>query len=131
VLAVVGILATIATANYRSQLLASQRALAVAELYVLRSNQELYRLRFGRHATNMAELGRAGQAYAIDARGRPVDVLDDTRLYVFTLSLVEGGFVLSAIPQLRQSEDTLCGELRLTSLGVRSVGGSGNVEGCW
>ena len=113
VLVLLGVLSVYAVVSYREQLLGAQRALGISELHVLEARQARFRLRYGRYAAALSELGLGEAAYGIDARGRHVERDNKRRIYLFELSTTPNGHAFVATPQL-------CGAVGRTSRPVRA-----------
>ncbi|MEH6582019.1 MAG: type IV pilin protein [Halioglobus sp.] len=136
VIAIVGILATLALPAYRYQLLQTKRSLGRAEVLAVLARQEQFYVNNRQYAATLDQLGYVANPYAIDSQGNNLDVSADNRIYRIQLSSVTlqssrvTSFTVEAIPQLRQTADDRCGTLQMTSTGLKSAT-TGSVEHCW
>jgi type IV pilus assembly protein PilE len=119
-MAVLGIVLAIAIPNYRQWVLESGRAEGKAVLMQGAQTLERCFTRFSRYNDGNCALG-AG------------DTLDsESGKYQLTVTAVNAtAFNLTAAPQGGQTEDSECGNLTLTSAGVRGISGTGVVADCW
>ncbi len=90
VLAIVGVLITIALPGYRQQVLTTNRVIATAELRKLVAMQEQFRQSYRRYATDLAELGLGAAHYGLDRQGNRITVSDRSGVYLVGLN-VDGG----------------------------------------
>lgn len=141
--AIIAILASIAVPGYRQYVERGNRAVAKAALSDVIGRQENYRIDRKQYATTLRKLGwNSGTLYLFrDGTLRDVDGRDS--IYRVTL---EGnpadtrcrpggepqrdGFTVVAEPIHSQASDTRCGTLCLSSVGVKSAGGSSPGD-CW
>lgn len=122
VVAIVAILATIAYASYRDQIIKSRRAAGAACL------QERAQYLERHYTTNLSYSTPAPTISQCDTEVSPH----------YQISLVAGSlgdktFTLQAVPQGAQAAgDTKCGTLTLTAKGVRGESGTAtNATECW
>lgn len=126
VVAIVGILASIALPSYRSYVQRGDRAAARAGLL----EASLFMERFYAANNSYAKtIGAASNDVALPARFQ--NIPNDSPKY--DVSLVSGDisantFTLQAIPR---NTDALCGTLTLTHTGVKGENGTGSVADCW
>jgi type IV pilus assembly protein PilE len=131
VVLVLGILMTLALPAYQQQLRTSRRSLAGAALLEALIRQEQFFLQHRQYAQGLTDLGYPAQRYAIDAQGNTLTADAPHRIYLINLATRVNSFTLSAIPQLGQAKDRLCGTLSLESTGTKRVSGPGSLSQCW
>lgn len=131
VVAVIAILFAVALPGYQAQTLKTGRSVGAAELRKLVARQEQFRQSYRRYAVDLAELGLPAQRYGVDRQGNRVAAASAARIYLIQSSSSGGGYTLSAVPQLAQSEDRECGTLGLNAQGRRTISGSGELARCW
>ncbi len=124
VVAIIGILAAVAYPSYQEQVRKSRRAEATEALMDLAARMERYYADRGTYAT------------ATIAAGAGTDVLDSasTEEGYYTLSFnaqAAESYTIQAAPAGVQTADAKCGTFSLTSLGVKDVSGSLDVNTCW
>ncbi|MCE1161153.1 MAG: prepilin-type N-terminal cleavage/methylation domain-containing protein [Burkholderiales bacterium] len=116
VVAIVGVLASIAIGQYNQHIIQSNRRAAVASLYAAQQIMERTRLQTGEYqllnAAQLANLSTQGQTYTLAS------------------SLENNGYTLTATPPANQP-DTECGVLSITQSDKREVTGSASVTECW
>ena len=124
VLAISGILASIAYPNYRNYILRAHRIDGQSALLDLACRMETYYSLHGPWRT--ATIGT----------GKPTDVLSqhlspEGWYYLSLLNLTDTTYTLQATPQNKQ--DTLCQSLTLTNLGAKGITGTGiiDISQCW
>ncbi|MGH8353071.1 MAG: type IV pilin protein [Pseudomonas sp.] len=121
-LAIVAILATVALASYRGQVVRSNRAAAEGFMLEISSKEERYLLDNRQYATSLAGLGMTVPAEV--SGNYTVTVADND-----TGSSVPG-YIIRATPIASQlAGDTDCGTLTLNHLGAKTASGSGSR--CW
>ena len=137
VVAVIAILAAIATPSYRAYVLRTHRAAAKACLARLSGYMERY------HAANL----RYDQdTNAVKIAWPDLDCTAQTSSYQFGFAPKGGSFagltvpnpnpgpaayVLQAVPQKAQAQDTPCGTLALDQTGAQAISGTGSAQTCW
>jgi type IV pilus assembly protein PilE len=131
VLVIMAVLLAVAMPAYRGQVLKTRRSLARAELLALAVRQEQFFVNHKAYATDLTDLGFADSPYGIDAEGNTVAPDDPERVYLIAIDSSLSPYSLSATPQLRQSDDRLCGTLSLDLRGIKGVSGTGSVAQCW
>jgi type IV pilus assembly protein PilE len=131
VVCIVAILLALTLPAYQRQLGDTRRRLGSAELLQVMMRQEQYFLQHKRFAESLAELAYAEQPYAIDAQGNVVSAQAQNRIYLIDLTTRTNAYTLSAIPQLYQAANDLCGTLSLDSTGAKRASGGGGVRDCW
>jgi type IV pilus assembly protein PilE len=127
VLAVVGVLASLALPAYRSHLLRTHRVEAIGALLALAVAQEKYYLQHDRYAAQ-AELSPAPpDGLGLAARSR------DGRYALTIESADAGGFTATAQAIGGQAADTACAEFRIDAAGQRSATNSAGSAAprCW
>jgi len=118
VVAILGILATLAYPNYTGYLQRGARAEAMTLLLDAANKQEQYFVDNREYASALADIGvpsTSGNGY-------------------FTLSVVvaNGGYTLTATAASGPVRgDTVCTTLSLNNLGIKSNTGTGSVDECW
>jgi type IV pilus assembly protein PilE len=133
VLVIVALLLMVALPAYRQQQVNANRRIGASALMIALARQEQFRVEYGRYAPGLVQLGFPADAYGIGATGDVVDAGDPQRVYLVSYSEEEanpGVVTLRATPQLAQSRDRLCGELRLNTLGVKTAE-LGPASRCW
>lgn len=116
VLAVMGIIAAIAWPQYQAQLRKQRRAEAVAAL--TRIDREL--------ATYFSD-NTFYTNYTINA-----NISGGLRYYTASVNIPNASsYTISLAPTGDQVNDTECGTLTLTNIGVKGKSGSGSVAACW
>ena len=130
-LVVVGILMVVALPAYRSQAQKTKRTLVQAEMLKILSRQEQFFVNNRVYSTTLAPLGFA-DPYVINSNGAMVDATATDRIYSISFaSSSSTAFVLQAVPQLEQGNDSRCGTLKVDHTGARSVTGSSSAAHCW
>jgi len=132
VVVIVGILASVALPAYQQQVLKTKRSLGRAELLGVLARQEQFFVNNRGYATVLTDLGYPASPYYIDADGNDESLSASDSIYLIQLTSTAGEFdFLRAVPQLRQTRDTRCGYLQITSTGVKTAYGAGGVDECW
>jgi len=126
VVAILGILVSIALPAYQNSVIRSGRAEAKGELVQVASDLERYFSNFNTYITDALPLNTP----AVAARTRTTR----TGLYVIGVAACAGGviancFIATATPQGDQAADA-CTTITLTNTGVRGATG-GTVDECW
>ncbi|SVB92194.1 uncharacterized protein METZ01_LOCUS245048 [marine metagenome] len=118
---IVGILAAIAIPMYSDYVTRSRRADGQATLMQVAQELERCYTQFSKYNDNSCSV----------VNGGVVSETSDQGFYVVTANkLDESAFTLTATPQDEQADDTDCGNLTLTHLGVQSATGP-DKESCW
>ena len=135
VVAITAILMMIMLPSYQRHVLKAKRSIGRVELLAVLARQEQFFVLNKQYASRLDLLGYAASPYAINANGERVETTSRDRSYIISLldvvpDMVPQAFTLRAMPQLAQADDTQCGYLQLTSLGVKSAG-EGSVAVCW
>ncbi|HXQ63673.1 MAG TPA: type IV pilin protein [Steroidobacteraceae bacterium] len=124
---IIAILAAIAFASYRSQVLDSRRTEARTAVLDLAGREERNFATSNTYSTTPAQLGYTGAAF-------PVTV--GSGYYQVTVAVVAGvagtpaTYTITATPLGTQVSDTQCTSFTLTSTGVQSATGT-NAANCW
>ncbi|MFK8051192.1 MAG: type IV pilin protein [Halioglobus sp.] len=131
VIAILGLLFVLALPAYKNHQLKARRVLATGELMSVLARQEQFFANNKRYAPTLDLLGYSGSPYAINSKSESVAVVAADRIYSITLSFTAPAvFELTAVPQLGQTKDRLCGSLQLSSRGGKSTS-TGARELCW
>lgn len=131
VVVIIGVLMLVALPAYEGQQTRAKRTIAQVELLKIVARQEQFFVNNRAYSTTLAPLGFA-DPWVIDADGREVD--DAAAGGVYSISLVEPttmAFELHAVPLGQQARDTTCGTLVISSVGSKSVTGTGSSADCW
>jgi type IV pilus assembly protein PilE len=131
VLVIVGVLLMVSLPLYNNTALRSNRQVAKVELQKVLARQEQFLQENKNYAAGLDDLGLPGVRYSIDSQGTRLPDSAPHRVYLIALSSVDGGFSVSAEPQLGQRKDKLCGEMSLQNDGRRFSAGSASLEKCW
>lgn len=120
VLAIIGILASLAYPRYSQHLITARRTYAAVALTDLAARLEQYYVQNNSYAgATLAGLGASDANYKKYYQLKIDQASDDQ-------------YIVSAIPQNNQAqEDTNCGTLTLDQAGNKNITGSGNIEECW
>ena len=125
VVAIIGILASIALPNYTKYVLQSRRTIAINAILDLAGKQARYYTIGNTYTGSLLTLG-----YANDPM-----LVSDTANPFYSLSVVPGStansFTLQAVPQNAQVNDTECGTFKITQLGQKTVTGTSSAASCW
>ncbi len=140
VVAVVGILAAIALPSYEQYVLRTNRTTVRAFMGDLVSRQESFYADRNGYATTLSDLGMSADSISIDDEAR---IGSTPAIYTLTLgaaattcaasasgSATGDEFMLYAVPQGRQTADTRCATLCVSSTGYRGASGTSSGE-CW
>ena len=122
VVAIIGILATIALPAYQSYVMKSHRQAAISAILDLGSREARYYTTNNNYTNSMTTLG-----YASD----PMPVTGGSTNTYYNLSVTSASttaFSLQAVPVNTQTTDT-CGTYTYTNLGIK--GSAGSVSDCW
>ncbi|MBK6006093.1 type IV pilin protein [Ramlibacter ginsenosidimutans] len=122
VVAVIGLLASIALPSYTRYVLRSHRSSAITGVLDVASRQARYYTTNNTYTTSMTALG-----YPVD----PMPLTDSSNRY-YDLSVASASataFTVRAVPVNAQTKDT-CGTYTYTDLGVKSIT-SGTLGDCW
>lgn len=117
VMAIIGILASIAIPTYQQYLVQAHRSAAKSHLFKIAIELEKYGIEHnGYQEVTLAQLGDFNNSY-----------------YEYKiLTLTDNSYAITAIPLMRQAENDLtCGALTLNSFGEKNITGNGNKNDCW
>lgn len=130
--AIVAVLAAIAYPNYQQYLLKSGRSDGHAKLTQVMQAQERF---YSQNQSYTANLGVGGLAFPGTAANAPVD--SDEGRYRIAAQACGAGIQLTRCVRLvatavnQQAADASCGDLILTSQGVKDITGTSAREACW
>ena len=135
VVAVVSILLAIALPAYQQQVLKTKRSLARGELLEVLARQEQYFVNNKGYALNLQTgLGYPADGYYIDTEGNDLATAGGA-IYLIQFTTAPAAtaiaFTIEAVPQGGQIKDTRCSTLRVSSVGVKTETGGGDVAECW
>jgi type IV pilus assembly protein PilE len=127
VLVILSVLMMVSLPLYREQVQRTYRALARVELQKVVVRQEQFFIEQRAYASNLEELGYAGESYVLARDG---DVRTEPHGGIYRISMMPLGssFRVSAAPL---QGDPRCGRLSLDGLGIRGATGSAGLAGCW
>jgi len=128
---IIGILASMAYPAYRDYVVRTQRDLAKSAILQVLDRQEQFFIDNKAYANDVTVLGFDASPFAIGRNSEIVDASDPDRVYSISLTNASAtAFTIVAVPQLGQAtDDTDCGTLSVTNLGVKSASGAG--DRCW
>jgi len=139
VVAVIAILAAIATPSYRAYVLRANRGAAKACLSQLASAME-------RHYASHLRYDQDSSTPPVPMAWPNLDYSVRTTSYQFGFAPKGGSFadlavpspnpgpaayVLQAVPKDAQARDTPCGTLALDHAGIQAINGAGTAQTCW
>lgn len=141
VVAIVGILTTVAIPAYQQSMFKGRRSVAQSGTMDLANRQEQFFLNNKTYTSDMSNLGYpAGlvfssdgdSAIALNGGQSAVASTSIERIYIIKIdSASTTAFSASAVPQLDQANDTECGTLTLSNVGARTESGTGSPTDCW
>lgn len=124
VVAIIGILASVAIPYYKSYLEMARMTAAKSAMRALAASEQKYYATYNVYTTVPADLGYGNATFPL-----PIpNVSQDYYTLNITLHDVNTSYIITATPTAIQAGDQ-CGILTLTSLGVGSS--SGPNTGCW
>lgn len=132
VVAIVGILATIAYPSYTKIVIRNNRAVARAALVDVAARQESYHSQTKTYAGDLSQLGfPTSTIYLLNNGGIAPDTGSAPSKSIYLLRVASSsnrGFLLQADPvgSILQSKDTECGILGINAQGTRSASGGGS-----
>lgn len=139
--AIIGILSAIAMPAYQQSVYTGKRSIAQLGTMDLANRQEQFYLNNKTYTTDMANLGyTAGlvfssdgdSAVALNGSQALVVSASNERIYIIKIDSASAtAFSVSAVPQLKQADDSECGILTLTNVGARTESGTGAPSDCW
>ncbi|MBQ4812303.1 prepilin-type N-terminal cleavage/methylation domain-containing protein [Pseudoalteromonas luteoviolacea] len=118
VVAILGILATLAYPNYQGYLQRGARAEAMTILLDAANKQEQYFVDNREYASSLSDIG--------------VPTTSGNGYFNITVILASGGYTLTATAANGPVKgDLVCTSLSLNNLGIKSITGTGSVDQCW
>jgi len=125
VVAVIGILASVAVPSYRRYLLRAQRTDGTAALLRVATAQEKHFLQYGTYVTTTANMPNTHAA-----GGLGIPTTSDKGYYSLTLASSTTGYVATAVPRTGggQQDDTTCATLTINESGRRTALNSASVD---
>ena len=123
VVAIVGILSSIALPSYQKYVLRSHRTAAISALQDLASRQTTYFSTNNAYTASLTALG-----YSADPN--PVPNAGDA-YYNIAAAVTATSFTLTATAINNQVKDTDCVNFVINDLGVKTVSGSSTSAACW
>jgi type IV pilus assembly protein PilE len=125
VVAIVGVLASLAVTSYSRYVVKTNRAAAAAFVLGVANRQEQYFLDAREYAADMTTLGAAA----------PPEVSNNYTIATSAdNSATPPTFQVTATPISGSNQavkDTKCATLTLSSAGAKTISGSGSVQDCW
>ena len=123
--AIVGILASVAYPSYLDSVTKARRSDGQAKLLEVAQRLERFYTENNTYTTDLTDLSYAA-AGAVDS---------DEGFYSVAVAAaaggIAGGYILTATAQNAQASDAKCGNLSLSSTGVKGESGSGSAADCW
>lgn len=123
--AIVGILASVAYPSYLDSVTKARRSDGQAKLLEVAQRLERFYTENNTYTTDLTNLSYAA-AGAVNS---------DEGFYSVTVAAaaggIAGGYILTATAQNAQASDAKCGNLSLSSTGVKGESGSGSAADCW
>jgi type IV pilus assembly protein PilE len=131
VIAIVGLLVSIAVPSYTDYVTRTKRATAKSFLVALADRQEQFFLDNKRYAIDLNELGFGNAFVTINDQGNAIPALAGDRIYAAgVVNVTPTSYLAIAVPQLNQAvNDADCGNMMLSQTGLRSNSGMSN--NCW
>ena len=131
VLAIIAILTVVAYPSYQQYIVRSNRQAVRSMLYAIADRQEQFFLDNKAYAPDMSSLGYAENTLYVGRDGQLAGADADNLTYSLRIAdATDTSYTVKAWPAGVQAErDTECGNLSLTSSGLR--GQSGDGETCW
>lgn len=131
VVAIIAIIAAVAYPSYTQFVVRAKRATGISMLLQVADRQQQYFMDNKRYAASLDSLGYASATIMVSDEGQVVADGDTDRTYGLRMTNTTAtSYTITATPQLKQAEnDTLCGNLTLTDVGIKGQSGSG--ESCW
>ena len=127
VIAIIGIIASIAIPNYSEYMTRTKRTEAIGLLSDIAARQERFLAQNNRYITNNDELALLGVQKTDTAAKK---IISENGYYEAQVSSVanDGGYTLTATQKIG---DTACGNMTLNALGIKGRSGTKPVEECW
>lgn len=132
---IVAVLASIMLPAYQGQLKKSQRSIGRAALLEMLARQEQFFIFNKHYADKLVLLGYAADPVTIASDGEEVPQTSTRKIYAISLknafpAEMPRQYDLTAVPQLSQAKDLLCGALEISSRGTKSAS-AGATADCW
>ena len=121
VVAIIGILATIAYPSYQQHIIRSWRATASGCMLTLAQNMER---QFTANMTYLAAVPPLGGCRTENGMATRYNIS-------LAAAATANTYTIQAVPQGAQVSDTLCGTLSINQIGTRAETGTGTVQQCW
>ena len=141
VVAIIGILLSLAIPAYQDSILRGRRSVAVSGLMDLANREEQFYLNNKVYTSDLTNLGyTAGLVF--DLAGDSAVTLNENQslvaaasaesIYVIKIDSASAlAFSISAVPQQGQTADAECNTFTLTNTSARTESGTGNPSDCW
>lgn len=125
VIAIIGILSTIASPLYSEHVLKTQRVEGKSALVQLQ-------LRMESHLLNRNSYADAHIGGTVDNDMVWPTNLSESGFYELKISAQTAfSYTIQAIPQGKQANDLVCGSLQIDNTGTKSITGTGTSADCW
>ena len=131
VLAILCALGLLVLPAYQSQMLGAGRGLARLELLKIVTRQEQYFLNHLNYADSLTQLGFPAHPYALTQNGNVATASAADSIYLIGLETTSRGYITTASPTGRQSDDTGCQVMSIESNGMRHSSGTYATQECW
>ena len=132
VVTIVGIISAVAYPSYTQYSQKGKRAEAKTRMLQIAQLEERYFTENNSYTTNAAALlGISGTVYSSDTNSTTSGYQLTVAAGTATGQTIANSFVITASPQLTQTNDTKCGTLTVTHTGAKSTSGTGSLSDCW
>lgn len=131
VVALIGVLTSIAYPSYQNYVLRANRSEGQAMLNDAAARQERYFAQNYSYVTSASDIDKLGMRNSTTTNNATT-VTSDTGKYILSVAADNSGYALTATTAGPQRSDTKCGNLTLNGAGTKGVTGTGaSVEDCW